>query len=245
MSKKLILPINDSLITAGYKNQLYKHQFGFAHYGFDLVSASGNRTVWACGEGEVAAAGMDGPSAYTKLGNCIVIVYRDVLLPDGTTTDLACRMFHFDSLSVKAGDKVTRDTILGQYGNTGGTTIGGQRMGYHLHIEFDRDVQWPAYAVGIKSSGKVIQRGTVDSTLSPTDCWWLGDGQSIGSKYDGWQEDRDTQLQPIAAVDDTILQLDKLVEVLRTDNQPGWLGEGVQGFCAWLGKRYGLTGIRW
>ena len=96
----------------------------------------------------------------------------------GKRTDLACRMFHLDSIAVKVGQTVKQGDILGVYGNTGANTSGP-----HLHVEFDTDVKYPQYAVGIKASGHVIKKGTIDSTVDPAKVWYLGHGQTI---RDGW-----------------------------------------------------------
>ena len=37
MAQKLILPINQARITAGYKNANYRKQFGYTHYGIDMT----------------------------------------------------------------------------------------------------------------------------------------------------------------------------------------------------------------
>ena len=87
-------------------------------------------------------------------------------------------MFHLDSIAVKVGQTVKQGDILGVYGNTGANTSGP-----HLHVEFDTDVKYPQYAVGIKSSGHVIKKGTIDSTVDPAKVWYLGQGQTI---RDGW-----------------------------------------------------------
>lgn len=197
MAQKLVLPINKCVFSAGYKNAAYRKQQGYDHYGVDLFSENG-LTVYACGDGTVIAAGMDGGELNQRLGNCVVIVYRDVQLPSGKLCDLACRMFHFSKLSVKAGDLVTRDTIIGQYGNTGSTTVQGKPMGYHLHIEFDSDTKFPQYAVGISGNGNIIKRGTLDSTINPSTVWHLGKNQSIWGKYEGWFTAGDVSLPELA-----------------------------------------------
>ena len=98
------------------------------------------------------ACGMDGATAAQRMGNAIVLVFPDVERNDGNTTSLACRMFHLDSIAVRAGQTVKRGDVLGVYGNTGANTSGP-----HLHVEFDTDVQYPQYAVGIKASGNIIK----------------------------------------------------------------------------------------
>ena len=46
MAQKLILPINATRVTAGYKNSNYKKQFGYTHYGMDLTDqAKSNKTI--------------------------------------------------------------------------------------------------------------------------------------------------------------------------------------------------------
>ena len=96
----------------------------------------------------------------------------------GTPPPLACRMFHLDSIAVRAGQTVKRGDVLGVYGNTGANTSGP-----HLHVEFDTDVQYPQYAVGIKASGNIIKKGTKDTTADPSKVWYVGPGQAL---HDGW-----------------------------------------------------------
>lgn len=197
MSQKLILPINACAFSAGYKNAAYLKQQGYTHYGVDLYSTDGDQTVRAIGDGTVIAAGLDGGNAEDKLGRCCVIVYPDVELHDGSVKSLACRMFHFDSINVKAGQTVKQGDIIGNYGNTGSTLVLGKKMGKHLHIEFDTDVQYPQYAVGIKEGGYIIRKGTVDSTVDPSNVWYLAAGQSVKGIYAGWYKDGDIDLPKI------------------------------------------------
>lgn len=174
MTQKLILPINDCQITAGYRSPKYLKEWGFNHYGTDLIESNKARAVHACGNGTVVACGMDGETEALRLGNCVVIVYSDVQLPDGRVLSLSSRMYHLDRIDCKVGDKVTINTLLGAYGSTGQYSSGA-----HLHLEFDSDVQYPAYAYGISRSGNVIKKGTVDSTLDPCRVLWLGRGQKL------------------------------------------------------------------
>lgn len=194
MSQKLILPIDSCAFSAGYKNAAYLRQQGYIHYGVDLYSLTNSFAVRACGNGTVLYTGKDGNATDEKLGNCVVIVYKDVEFNDGRVSDLACRMFHFDSIAVKTGDVVSVDTIIGNYGNTGSSLVLGKKMGKHLHIEFDTDIKYPQYAVGIKSSGNVIKKGTVDSTVNPSSIWFLGDDQYIQGIYTGWYDEADINI---------------------------------------------------
>lgn len=174
MTQRLILPLNDCQMNAGYKVKAYQTEWGFAHYGVDLVEKNKSRTVFACGAGEVVACGMDGATPKQRMGNAIVIVYRNVRLPDGQVVNLAARMFHFAKIACKTGDRVQAGTPIGEYGSTGAHSTGP-----HLHMEFDTDIRYPAYAYGMAASGNVIKRGTVDSTVNPCKVLWLGEGQSM------------------------------------------------------------------
>ena len=191
MPQRLVLPINDLLVTAGYKNPVYQKTWKWVHYGLDCISSKGVRTVYACGDGEVIACGQDGsaPTGSTaRLGNVIVVVYRDVLCNDGKTRDLTCRNYHLDSIFVKPGSRVTKNTALGRYGNTG-----AHSSGPHLHVEFDTDVQYPCLAPGISAGGQVINQtsemqkyGTIDSTINAAAVWFVDVNQTIGgSQYTG------------------------------------------------------------
>lgn len=198
MSQKLILPLNDCNVNAGWKMPAYTRSWGYKHYGIDIGNPNRERTVFSPGEGEVICCGMDGNTAKERLGNCMVLVYRDVLCSDGAVRDLACRMFHLDKISVRHGQKVQKGSVLGVYGNTGANTSGP-----HLHVEFDTDTKWPEYAYGIKSSGKIIKKGTVDSTVDPSKVWFLGEGQTIQSGWDpvsagsGWVADNDIRIRKV------------------------------------------------
>ena len=192
MSQKLIMPVDKMQMTAAYKNAKYREYWGFGHYGVDCIHTQKLRNVHALGDGEVIACGMDGSvptGANSRLGNCIVIVYKDVLCNDGAARDLACRMFHFDSIAVKKGDRVKAGQTIGVYGNTGASTSGP-----HLHIEFDTDIEYPRHAVGIKASGNVIKQGTTDSTVNPSKVWHLGEGQTITGSAGGWTSADDVNI---------------------------------------------------
>ena len=222
-SQVLILPINNCAFSAGYKNQAYLNQQGYNHYGVDLYSNVGNQTVYACGDGEVVACGWDGVRNNERLGNVIAIIYKNVKLLHNASTatgktyksgdiiDLTCRMFHFDSINVKVGDKVTKDTVIGMYGNTGSTLVNGKRMGKHLHIEFDIDTQWPTLTYGVSKGGAIFNRtedvnkagGLADSTINPSYIWSLDYNQSIKGIYSGWYTNDDINIPKYTDVADT------------------------------------------
>lgn len=83
------------------------------HRGVDIAVPIGTK-VYAAHDGTVTTATYD-----SYYGNYVVIE------KDGYTTKYA----HMDSLSVSAGQEVTKGTVIGTTGNTGSST------GSHLHIE--------------------------------------------------------------------------------------------------------------
>ena len=178
MGQKIILPMNKCCVNAGYKMGAYTKEWGFPHYGIDLGNPDKQRTVYSPGNGTVIACGMDGLTPNQRLGNCIVLVFDEVECSSGLYSSLACRMYHLQSIAVSPGQKVKRGDVLGEYGNTGAVTSGP-----HLHVEFDTDIVYSQYAVGIKSSGKVIKKGSVDSTVDPSKVWYVGEKQEV---VDGW-----------------------------------------------------------
>ena len=88
MSQRLTLPFKDMRITAGYKHPQYLKEWGWPHYGVDCYDPN-THDVLALGDGEVIAAGQDGPTLtgnLSRLGMVTVIVYRDVLCSDGLSS---------------------------------------------------------------------------------------------------------------------------------------------------------------
>lgn len=170
--QRLILPINSMRLTAGYKNANYRKQFGYSHYGIDMTDkAKSNKTVWGSGNGEVTHCGWH-PSG----GNVVVVVYRDCELTNGQVRDLAVRYYHLEKINVKVGQKITKDSRLGLYGNTGASS------GAHLHIEIDTDVKYPNYTPQTGKSNDVLKAGS-DSTINPVTALWVKktspDNQSV------------------------------------------------------------------
>lgn len=160
MAQQLILPLNNTLLTASWKTEAYRKRFGFVHYGADMVSAKGNLLVYSCGAGEVLAAGYD-----AVLGNALVIRYPSALnRVTGEEEDVICRMFHLSRLMARKGDRLTKDTPLGFYGNTGQYGTGA-----HLHLEMDRDVLHPFHTPTISGRSAYFagsRHGANDSTMS-------------------------------------------------------------------------------
>lgn len=157
MAQKLILPINKCRITSGYKNANYKKEFGYTHYGVDMTDkAKSDKTIWGSGNGEVTHTGWSDSG-----GNVVIVVYRNCELANGSVRDIVMRYYHLEKIYAKVGQKITKDTKLGLYGNTGASS------GAHLHIEIDTDTKYPNYTPQIGSNKGVLKAGT-DSTLNPT-----------------------------------------------------------------------------
>lgn len=175
--------------TAGYKNKRYVKEWGFAHYGTDCVSVGGNRALYGLGDGVVSAAGLDGLNGKTTgtgsgCGYCLIVIYKDCYnwIFD-KSYDVTVTYMHLAEMpKVKKGDKVTADTLLGYYGNTGANTTGP-----HLHIQFDTDTKYPLYCCGLSKKGhNLLKKGTVDSTMNPAFFFHRGEGQSVKVVTSEW-----------------------------------------------------------
>lgn len=156
--QKLILPINQCRITASYKTPAYKARFGFSHYGVDMVSSAGQATVYACGDGEVLCAGLD-----NLLGNVVVIRYDNAYnhKADGILSVIA-RCFHLANIRVRQGQNVTKDTVIGQYGNTGKYSAGA-----HLHLEFSSDLANPLASSTLGGGSNIMKAAAKDCSIDP------------------------------------------------------------------------------
>lgn len=158
MPQKLILPINKCLVTASCKTAAYKARFGFSHYGADMVSSSGQSTVYASGNGIVLATGLD-----SLLGNVVIIRYDDVLNhKTGEVRSVIARYFHLHQILVQPDMVVDSDTKLALYGNTGKYSAGA-----HLHIEFDTNVASPQSSKTIGGDSNIIKSSRTDTTIDP------------------------------------------------------------------------------
>lgn len=182
--QRLIMPIDDFKATAGYKNPAYLRKFKFNHYGIDGISVSKSLALYGLGNGIVKAAGLDGMNGKTKgtesgCGFVLVIIYNNCINnKTGEESDLTATYMHLREMpKVKKGDKVTRETLLGFYGDTGANVTG-----QHLHIQFDTDTKYPLYCTGLAKAGhNLLKAGTVDSTVNPCDWLWRKEGQTISA----------------------------------------------------------------
>lgn len=159
--QKLIFPINKMRLTAGYKNVNYRTQFGYTHYGVDCTDLGrSDFRIWGSGNGEVTHAGWSNSG-----GNVVIVVYRECEMKDGSVKNLTMRYYHLKDINVKVGQKITKDTRIGHYGNTGASS------GAHLHLEIDTDIRYPNYTPQISSHSGVLKSGT-DSTVNPCTALW-------------------------------------------------------------------------
>lgn len=164
MSQKLILPINSALVTASMKTKSYEEKFHCVHYGIDMVSSQGNRTVYASGDGEVLETGED-----SVVGNVVAVRYPQAESRNGDVCDIVLRYFHLEKTFVKKGDRLCKDTQIGHYGNTG-----AMKMAMHLHLEADTDTVHPLFSPTVLRSSFLHGRsaGATDATVcNPLD--WL------------------------------------------------------------------------
>lgn len=182
MAQRLRMPIDDFKVSAGYKNPAYLKRFKYNHFGIDGFSVNKSIALYGIGNGTVKAAGLDGINGKTKgngsgCGYVLVVVYDDCINnKTGERSDLTCTYMHLrEKPKVKKGDKVTRKTLLGFYGDTGALVTGA-----HLHTQLDTDTKFPLYCTGLSSEGHaILKKGTVDSTVNPCDWLWLDEGQTI------------------------------------------------------------------
>lgn len=207
MPQQLILPINKCKLTASYKTDAYKNKFGFTHYGADMVSTVGAISIYASGDGEVVATGAD-----SVVGNVVAVKYpQAVNHVTGKVQDVVFRYFHLASIAVKKGDKVAKDKLLGNYGNTGSLS-----MAVHLHIESDADTASPLYSPTVKSSSflKGTAVGANDKTMSNPLEWLYckasaQESQTYTTTADAYIREEDKTI-PVADVPVQTSEIDRL-----------------------------------
>ncbi len=191
--QKLIQPINKAKITAGYKNSKYKQKFKSTHHGHDMISSNGSTTIYASGNGEVLACGLD-----NVCGNVIAIKYCNCYNSNTKEyQDLVIRYFHLAKINVAKGDSVTKDTKIGVMGNTGLYTTGT-----HLHYEIDTDDRdkYACYTPSISKNSNILKTGTA-STINPAFVIHTKtsapDNQSIKYATDGYVSAEDKSYKEI------------------------------------------------
>ena len=202
--QRLVFPIKAPKVTCGYKNKDYKTEYGFDHYGLDMVSNIQNIEIYGLGNGTVVAAGWDGVGPIngakknTGSGYVLIVQYNDVYNHiTKKKCNVVCTMMHMKSAPlVKKGDKVTSSTLLGYYGATGAYVTGP-----HLHVQFDTDTKYPLNCMPMGSVGhKILKKGSIDSTIDPSEILHLQQGQQLYyGQYSNYYDK--TKLQKIPYVD--------------------------------------------
>lgn len=191
LSQKLILPTNKMKITASYKNKKYESLPGNTstgrmgtHYGMDFCDIVATKQMWCSGNGTVLATGFD-----SCFGNFAVIEYDNVYNhATKKVNNYVFRYFHLASVTVKKGQKVTKDTRLGIMGKTG-----TYATGIHCHLEVDTDTknwQYTPSLVGKTTYFRAGYRGNGDTTLNPMNILYVKstapDNQSLNWTTDGY-----------------------------------------------------------
>ena len=187
-SQKLILPVNNMLITASYKNKKYESikgntSTGFmgTHYGVDFTK---DTKLWASGNGIVIKTGFD-----SCFGDFVVIKYDNVFNRKlNKVQNIIFRYFHLANVKVKQNEKVNKDTNIGIMGSTGQYS-----NGVHTHLEADTDVtNWAntPTLIGNTTYFKKGIRGSGDTTFNPLDILYIKktapDNQKLSCMQDGY-----------------------------------------------------------
>lgn len=160
--QKLIMPINQSVITVCYKeNAPAYHEQGFSdpmHYAIDMTGTP--RSFYASGDGTIVgySATNSGP-----LGKWLAVRYDKVEGVDGKKYDgLVLRYCHLDDIYKTSGEVHINDkNAMAKYGNTGTQFA-------HLHVEVDTDtVNYNKTPTLKGKSNGLVPAGNDDTTIDP------------------------------------------------------------------------------
>jgi len=172
-SQLLTFPMDNAIITTGYRNPVYLQRFGFPHFGLDLVPISGGHAyILSSGEGVVLGTEFRDNS----LGYIAVIRYDDVFIPQtGDIMPLIARYYHMASLYVNAGDVLSGGQVIG-------SVDGRHELYSHIHIEFDANINFPFHTpqVAEASSNLLYRSGaTGELMINPLYVLVVGTGQWV------------------------------------------------------------------
>jgi len=146
----LIFPIDNGVITAGYRNSTYFEKNHFEHYGTDITAANGSYAeILASGDGVVLGTEF----CDNSLGNIAVIRYDNVFVPEtGESISLIARYYHMTSVLVKKEEIVHVGQIIG-------TIDGGHKWYHHVHLELDMDIRHPFFTPQVaEATSELLQR---------------------------------------------------------------------------------------
>lgn len=120
--QKLIMPVNQAIISASFKNPSYKKKFGFDHYGVDMYSKECD-IIWGQGIGIALAYGWDNLYGW----------YASILYPEAYYNNhpksIIANYFHMREKQILP-TIITTNTVIGRIGETGQYATGP-----HLHLE--------------------------------------------------------------------------------------------------------------
>lgn len=168
----LIFPMIECTVAGGFKNSLYKKDYGYVHYGVDFDDRWGKDfDVIASGDGKVLGIEKNSNS----IGGVVVIQYDNVQLP-GTRQiiPLIARYYHLYNVKVVKGQTVKAYDVIG-------TVSGGHKWYNHVHMELDTDIKYPFYTpqVSEDASKLLVRNGATDTTLlNPMNVLVVGEKQT-------------------------------------------------------------------
>ena len=191
--QKLLSPVQEGYVSAGYKLDSYLSLGHGTHYAIDFYHNL-NRTppLYAMGVGEIV-----GQYTYHSLGETLAIKYNNVIANDGTYYDsLIIRYSHLKSI-----EEIENGTIVGienQVATMGASGTGAQKKDsvtgetifvYHTHLEVSTDTNAPLSTVTEKRPDEINR--AIDTTLDPkyiffnrNDKWLKPDSEIGGSTVD-------------------------------------------------------------
>jgi len=183
--QKLIFPVNNSKITAGYRVPVYLTLNVGEHYGMDMIDNDRNyvgeiidNNIIASGSGLIYRSGLDDNTGYFAC-----IVYPNALVMENgrrIKKDITVRYWHMHKLSIPTVSnynnpvKISKNEVIGTMGMKGVAT------GVHLHVECDTDTT-PQYTFFTPTHFKepdIIKNGT-DTTICPGMVFQVGPNQTV------------------------------------------------------------------
>lgn len=171
--QRLIMPINQSRITVGYKSNApaYHEQAiknGFSdpvHYAVDMVGTP--RSFYASGDGTVVGYSTTDAGS---LGKWLAVRYNNVIDIHGNNIgDVVFRYCHLDDIYKTSGEVHVDDASpMARYGSTGtGASLP------HLHMEVDTDVEHPNKTPSLSGSSNGLVGGkNNDTTIDPFEVFY-------------------------------------------------------------------------
>ena len=173
-TQRLIMPLNQSVITVCYKENApgYHEQaqiYGFSdpmHYGVDMY---GGLDFYASGNGTILGySNLD--AGLGSMGRWLAIRYNNVIDIHGNNIgDVVLRYCHLEKI-YKTSGTVTIDDKIARIGKTGGMDK------IHLHVEVDTNVvnynYTPSLSDGLHKSNGLVGSKSNDTTIDPFEVFY-------------------------------------------------------------------------